>query len=125
MAKMSRIVLLTCALCLTVSTALAQDVLKVAGGAETHKVLLDNDQVRVLDVQIQPGQKIAMHSHPANVVYYLSDAKFKLTFPDGKTALREIKAGTALWSGPVTHAVENTGTTAYHIVQVEMKGTAK
>jgi quercetin dioxygenase-like cupin family protein len=100
--------------------------MKVAGGgAETHKVLLDNDQVRVLDVRIQPGQKIAMHSHPANVVYFVSDAKFKITFPDGKTALREIKAGTALWSGPETHAVENTGTTEYHLVQIEMKGTAK
>ncbi len=97
----------------------------MAGGAETHKVLLDNDQVRVLDVRIQPGQKVAMHSHPANVVYFISDAKFKFTFPDGKTALREIKAGTALWSGPVAHAVENTGTTEYHLVQIEMKGTAK
>src|ERR1019366_8052692 len=74
---MRRILLLTWVLCLAVSTALAQDVMTVAGGPETHKVVLDNDQVRVLDVRIQPGQKVAMHSHPANVVYYVSDAKVK------------------------------------------------
>src|ERR1035438_10428973 len=82
---MRRILLLTCVLCLAVSTALAQDVMIVAGGPETHKVVLDNDQVRVLDVRIQPGQKVAMHSHPANVDYYVSDAKVKVTSPDGKT----------------------------------------
>ncbi len=66
-----------------------------------------------------------MHSHPANVAYYVSDAKFKITFPDGKTALPEIKAGTALWNKPVTHAAENVSTAEIHFVQIEMKGTAK
>src|ERR1700680_1734088 len=103
MGKLRRIFLLKCVLCLAVSTVLAQDVLKVAGGAETHKVLLDNDQVRVLAVHIQPGQKIAMHSHPPNVVYYATDYKIKATSADGKTALREGKAGTALSFGPTTH----------------------
>jgi quercetin dioxygenase-like cupin family protein len=125
MVKLRRIFLLTCVLCLAVPTLLAQDVLTVAGGAEAHKVLLDNDQVRVLDVRIPPGQKIAMHSHPANVVYYVTDYKLKGTSPDGKTAIREGKAGTALSFGPTTHAVENVGDTEVHLVQVEMKGTAK
>jgi beta-alanine degradation protein BauB len=107
------------------STALAQDVLKVAGGAETHTVLLDNDQVRVLDVRVPPGQKIAMHSHPANVTYYVSDYKIMVSTPDGKSALREGKAGTAVWSGPLTHAVENAGTSEFHLVQIEMKGPPK
>ena len=82
----------------------------MARNSKIHRACLfeqPDGQVRVVDVRIQPGQKVAMHSHPANVVYFVTDAKFKLTFPDGKTALREIKAGTALWSGPVTHAVEN------------------
>ncbi len=125
MEKLRRIWLLTCVLSLAVSTVLAQDVTKVAGGPETHKVILDNDQVRVLDVRIPPGQKVAMHSHPENVVYYVSDYKMKVTSPDGKTALREGKAGTAAWFGPLTHAVENAGTTEIHLVQVEMKRTAK
>jgi quercetin dioxygenase-like cupin family protein len=105
-------------------TALAQDVMTVAGGPETHKVVLDNDKVRVLDVRLQPGEKVAMHSHPANVVYYVSDAKVKNTLPDGKTVVREIKAGTAFWNEPLTHAVENVGPAEVHLVQTEMKGAA-
>ena len=125
MVKMRRMLLLTCVMCFVVLTVVAQDVTKVAGGIETHKVLLDNDQVRVLEVRVPPGQKIATHSHPANVVYYLSDYKLNVTTPDGKTAVREGKAGTAVWLGPLTHAVENVGTTEFHIVQVVLKQTAK
>ena len=125
MVKVRGTLLLICVLCLVVSTVVGQDVITVAGGRETHKVLLDNDQVRVLEVRVPPGQKIAMHSHPANVVYYFSDYKVKVTTPDGKTALREGKADTAVSFGPLTHAVENVGTTEFHLVQVEMKGAAK
>jgi len=100
-------------------TALAQDVLKVDGGTETHIVLLENANVRVLDIRLQPGQKIAMHSHPANVVYFQTDAKLKFTFPDGTTVEREGKAGQSLWSEAVTHAVENVGTTETHLVQID------
>ena len=48
-------------------TTMAQDLAKVA--PNTTKVLLDNDRVRVLEVQYKPGEKAAMHSHPASLVY--------------------------------------------------------
>jgi beta-alanine degradation protein BauB len=104
-------------------TALAQDVVKVSPG--THRILLENAQVRVLDVQVKPGEKVAMHSHSAGILYYLSDAKLKITYPDGKTEEREVKAGTAVWSEAVTHAAENVGATELHEVQAELKETAK
>ena len=63
-ASMRQLLFLTGFVCLATSALLAQDVMTVAGGPETHKVVLDNDQVRMLDVRIQPGQKVAMHSHP-------------------------------------------------------------
>ena len=44
----------------------AQDVVKVS--PETHKVLLDNEHVRVLDVHAKPGEKVGMHSHPASTL---------------------------------------------------------
>ena len=56
--------------------AAAQDVAKVS--PETHKVLLENDHVRVFDVRAKPGEKVGMHSHPAGILYYLSDAKLKV-----------------------------------------------
>lgn len=99
--------------------AMAQDVMKVA--PDTHKVLLENDEVRVLSVLIKPGEKVPMHSHPANVGYFLGPAKVKLTLPDGTTQEREIKADVASWSGPATHAVENIGATDLREVQIELK----
>jgi beta-alanine degradation protein BauB len=122
---MRRLLFLACSVALTLSAAVAQDVVTVAGGPETHKVVLDNAQVRMLDVHIQPGQKVAMHSHPASVVYYVTDAKLKVTLPDGTSRVAEAKAGTAAWRDPGTHAVENVGTSELHLVQTELKGQSK
>ncbi len=97
----------------------AQDVMKVA--SESHTVLLENDQVRVLKVVMKPGQKAPMHSHPHNVAYYLSDAKVKITLPDGKTQEREVKAGSSSWSEATTHMAENIGTTELQEIQIELK----
>jgi quercetin dioxygenase-like cupin family protein len=100
--------------------AKAQDVAKVS--PETHKLLLENEHVRVFDVRTKPGEKVGMHSHPASILYYLSNATTKITYPDGKTEVREVKAGAAVWSEPVTHAVENVGITELHEVHTELKG---
>ncbi|HET7062868.1 MAG TPA: hypothetical protein VFI49_01240 [Rudaea sp.] len=102
--------------------ASAQDVVQVGG--DTHKVLLENAQVRVLAVKIKAGEKVPMHSHPASVSYVLTDGKLHITLADGKTADKEPKAGAATWSDAVTHAVENTGTSDFSQVQIELKAAA-
>src|SRR5947207_3682855 len=70
----------------------AQDVMKVA--ADSHTVLLANDQVRVLKVVMKPGQKAPMHSHPHNVAYYLNDANEKLTPPYGNAMQSDTQGST-------------------------------
>lgn len=101
-------------------TAMAQDQVQVA--PKSTKVLLENDHVRVLEVRQKPGEKMAMHSHPAYVVYSLSSSKTKFTAPDGKTTEVEEKAGRAIWREAETHAVENVGTTDTHVLVIELKG---
>ena len=91
----------------------------VAG--DSHQVIFENEQVRVLAVHFKPGQVAPMHSHPANVSYFLTDGKLKVTLPDGKVIERSPKAGTAGWSDATTHAAENIGTTDFQQVQVELK----
>ena len=100
-------------------TDAAQDVVKVS--PETHRVLLENDRVRVLDVRIKPGERVAMHSHPPSVIHYLSDGSLKVTSPDGRTEAREVKTGTTVWSEAATHAAENVGTREFHELQIELK----
>ena len=105
----------------TAGSTHAQDPTKVS--PETHKVILENERVRVLEVRVKPGEKVPMHSHPANVVYFLNNAKERFTFPDGTTKDRDDTLGVASWSEAVTHSAENTGITEIHVVQVELKET--
>ena len=100
----------------------AQDVVKVS---KTHRVLLENERVRVLDFHVKPGEKVGMHSHPASVVYYLTDAKVKYTYPDGRTQERAVKAGTAFWIEAVRHDVENVGANEFHGLHIELKEATK
>ena len=90
-----------------------------------YKVLLDNDQVRVLEYRSKPGDKEPMHSHPAGVVYYFNDAKVKATFPDGKVAVSSGKPGDTIWRDPVTHPFENVGNTDVHVLALELKNPCK
>ena len=87
-----------------------------------YKVALENDRVRVLDIRIKPGDKSPEHSHPAYVMYALSDAKVKFTDPDGTSEEFEVEAGQTVWRDAETHAAENVGTTEAHVLNIELRG---
>lgn len=102
---------------------MAQDAAKVA--ADVCKVILENDRVRVLDFWVKPGQKVAMHSHPAHITYFITAGKLKTTLPDSKPTESEAKAGDARWSDAVTHANENIGDNEAHVIVIELKEAPK
>ncbi|HEY6198160.1 MAG TPA: cupin domain-containing protein [Candidatus Binatia bacterium] len=104
----------------SVAPALAQDAAKV--DSKHYKVELENAQVRVLRVNYAPGEKSVMHSHPASVVVFLTDAKVKFTLPDGKTQDMTVKAGTTQWNAAAKHLPENVGDKPFEVIVVEMKG---
>jgi quercetin dioxygenase-like cupin family protein len=96
------------------------DVLKAAANA--YSLLLENERVRVLDIRLKPGEKAPMHNHPGDhVVYVMKDAKFKLTFPDGKSGEFDLKAGQTIWMEAGSHATENIGASEGHNLVVELK----
>ncbi len=90
-----------------------------------YTVRFENDQVRVLEYHLQPGGKEAMHSHPAGVVHYLSDATFRTTLPDGTVSEGSVKKGDVQWRDFTRHAAENIGTTEAHAFAIELKTTAR
>jgi quinol monooxygenase YgiN len=102
-----------------VATAAAQDPLPLY--PENYKVLMENDRVRVLDFRLRERASEKSHSHPAHVVYVVAPFKVRFTFPDGRTGIREAKAGDVLFSEAVTHATENIGGTNAHGILVELK----
>jgi quercetin dioxygenase-like cupin family protein len=95
------------------------DAVKVA--PDSYKVLLENDQVRVLEVRIKQGAKSEMHSHPRSVAICLNDQRLKFTFPNGKSENADLKRGQAVWLDGLSHAVENIGTEDVSSVVVELQ----
>lgn len=89
--------------------------------SKTVKVRLDNDKVRVLEAELPPGTKEAVHSHPAYVIYVQTGGKVRNYAADGKTTESELKNGDVLFRDPLTHAAENIGTTTMHFILVELK----
>jgi hypothetical protein len=47
--------------------------LRAKVAADACKGVLENDQVRLLEVRAKPGTKIPMHAHPADVAYAITD----------------------------------------------------
>lgn len=100
-------------------TIYAQDAAKVA--PNMVKVLLENDEVRVLEFIVKPGENTGMHSHPNYVVYFLAAGKMQITLPDGTTSEMDVKVGDTRWSDAVTHNNKNIGKTESHAIVVELK----
>jgi quinol monooxygenase YgiN/quercetin dioxygenase-like cupin family protein len=89
-----------------------------------YKVLIENDQVRVMDFRLRKGDTEDFHSHPAHVLYVLEPFKIRFGFPDGRTGMREVKAGEVLFSEAVTHSPVNVGETDAHGILIELKTPA-
>jgi len=97
----------------------ALDPVRVA--ADTHRVALDNQFVRVLDVHLPPGKVEPRHRHPHGMSVYFTDWEAKVT-PDGQpTEVHPRKAGTFAWNEAVIHTVQNAGKTEGHILRIELK----
>ncbi len=86
-----------------------------------HRILLENDRVRVLEIRNLPGQSTGMHQHPPCVVYALSPARVRFSFPDGTSRETAIREGDITWSDGGSHDVENIGDTDDWGIIVELK----
>lgn len=104
----------------------------VTAAREYHRVLFENEHVRVLEVRIKPGQIVPVHTHrwPA-AVYVISASDFirrdengNLLF-DSRTAGAPLATASAQWTGPLQpHSVENIGSADIHLITTELKDQA-
>jgi quercetin dioxygenase-like cupin family protein len=95
---------------------------------ENHRLLFENDTVRMLDTVIQPGRTTPLHTHcwPA-ALYVLGGSDFirrdqsgTVTFDSRNGA--PIRPGASLFTPPLPpHTLENIGTTEIRIIAVELK----
>jgi quercetin dioxygenase-like cupin family protein len=89
--------------------------------SDTAKVLLENEQVRVIEMRFKPGAKFDTQSHPNRFIYGLSDGAL-LFSPPGKTPYElSFKAGEALWLPAQAMATQNEGDKEVRALVVELK----
>lgn len=96
---------------------------------EHHKVLLENEHVRVLDSWIKPGETTPVHTHRwASVLYILGTSDFIRYDAEGNkifdslSSETNIEKGTAVWSPPLSpHYVENIGDGEIRVISIELK----
>jgi len=94
-----------------------------------HRLLMENERVRVLDTRIRAGERTPVHTHrwPATL-YVLSWSDFVRYDDQGEVMLdsRTVDAlkspPKALWSAPLPpHSLLNVGDADMHIISVELK----
>ena len=91
--------------------------------AQQAKTVVENDQVKVLSVVVQPHQKTRTHDHKVNrVMIYLNAGTQDITYTDGKKTTTSWRANEAKWS-PASgmHVAEITSGKPVTIIEVELK----
>ena len=91
---------------------------------DVHQVVLENEHVRVLEARAPHGRKSPMHSHPSLVLVSVGTARAKLTLPDGKTSVLDLRPGQVMWLESPEHSWELLAG-ELHVVAVEVKSASK
>ena len=86
-----------------------------------HRVLFENDQVRVLRWYVAAGDATLFHSHPDNLNICLTDYNGRVAAPNAKVSEVRAKAGSVSWRQAGSHAVENLNSQAMEGILVEPK----
>lgn len=96
------------------------DAVKVS--SKTHKVLFENDKVRVLEVTIQPGEKEPIHTHPYKSITIIEKPSRVRYYDEDGNTLEEVQLEGVSWLEPMgLHAAENIGTSVFKGYRIEMK----
>jgi quercetin dioxygenase-like cupin family protein len=101
--------------------SLAEEPEKPQSTAYAYRVAFENEDVRVMQVRLKPGDTIPMHFHPHHVVYINSPGKLRFAFPEGAPLVSETKIGEVYWGPAGKNSTENIGQTEVNAIVVELK----
>lgn len=88
-----------------------------------HKVVLENEQVRVVRWTLPPGDTTLKHSHPDSLNINLTDYNGRVKTPSATTEVQD-KAGSLAWRPALIHEVKNIGKLPMEGILVEPKKPA-
>jgi hypothetical protein len=101
----------------------------VVAAPRNHRVVLENEYVRVLDVTVAPGEREPLHAHcRPSVMYLMQEGAYKdygaegQLIEDVKVAPPASRFPMTLWLEPqAPHAVHNVDARATRLLRVELK----
>jgi quercetin dioxygenase-like cupin family protein len=102
------------------NVTLAQDPVSV--DPKHHKIEFENEQVRVLRITFDPGEKAPMHEHPCAIAVGIRDGALEFTLPDGTSRTAPLTQGQVIVNAkPFKHQVENKSDKPVEVILLEMK----
>ena len=78
---------------------------------ENYRLLLEDGDHRLVEMSLPAGRSDIEHSHPHEMVYFITGGKARIHLPDGDSVELEIPDGHVMKHEPWTHRVENIGDT--------------
>ena len=109
--------------------AWAAEIDAVKAAPANHKILLENERVRVLEVTVQPGEREAVHAHcNPSAMYIMQAGPYRDYDAEGKI-LSDVSDAppssvypVAVWRQPEPpHSVENLDNKPLRLLRVELK----
>lgn len=85
-----------------------------------HRVVLENDHVRVLEVRSESGATLGLHSHPPRLVVAIAGYRIRSTDAAGAVSVVDRRPGEAVWIEKEVHTAEVLIGPA-HVIEVEVK----
>ncbi|MGC4045671.1 MAG: hypothetical protein QM758_17910 [Armatimonas sp.] len=103
----------------------------VSAAPQHHKVLLENDHIRVLETLIRPGEETAMHTHIWGGYLYIVSWSDVIRYDGERNVILDSKAqgffpepGTAIPAAPLPlHSLRNVGSQNVHVILTELKNS--
>jgi quercetin dioxygenase-like cupin family protein len=106
------------------SPTLAEDNLKLMPHEvepDSNSLWLDNEEVRVVYTETEPGVSSALHEHMPMVVIAITPANLRIEMEDGRIREILVPQGAAVFSPAVKHRVTNIGESTVRLLHVEIK----
>lgn len=100
----------------------------VIAAPDHHRVLFENDRVRVIETIVKVGDTTPIHTHPRTVMYVVSGDQFVrrddagLVMADTREEGSDFEMPSVIWSeGTPPHVIENPGSADLVVIGVEIK----
>jgi beta-alanine degradation protein BauB len=92
----------------------------LSASPEVHKLVFENEKIRILEINFPPKHKTLPHWHPKSLGYVINPTKMLMELPDGTRQEFDLKTGQTFEVEGV-HTVENIGDTELKTIHIEFK----